>query len=124
MAISGDESESTKGRAGMVIDTVSGVVVDAKGVVTPLPKAALKELRKLEKRLASARKTESKRLRQIAAAQGPKGAKELAKRRRQAEEAGAEVAALATRMASLAASSVGSAVSTVGDAIGGAAKSG
>ena len=68
MANSGDESESNRGRAGMVIDTVSGVIVDAKGVVTPLPKAAAKELRKLEKGLAAARKTESKRLRQVAAA--------------------------------------------------------
>ena len=62
MANSGDASGSSRGRTGMVIDAVSGVIIDAKGVVTPLPKAAAKELRKLEKRLAAARKTESKRL--------------------------------------------------------------
>ena len=33
----------------MVIDTVAGVIVDAKGAVTPLSKAAAKELHKLEK---------------------------------------------------------------------------
>ena len=37
-----------------------------------------KELRKLEKRLAAARKTETKRLRQLAAAQESKGRKEVA----------------------------------------------
>src|SRR5258707_2481532 len=43
MANSGDGSGSTRGRTGMVIDAVSGVIIDAKGVVTPLPKAAAKE---------------------------------------------------------------------------------
>ena len=44
------------------VDTVTDVVVDAKGAVTPLSKGAAKELRRLEKRLTSARKTEAKRL--------------------------------------------------------------
>ena len=122
MANSGDGSGSTRGRTGMVIDAVSGVIVDAKGVVTPLPKAAAKELRKLEKGLAAARKTESKRLRQVAAAHGPEAGAEIAKRRKQAEEAASEVASLASRIAGVATSAAGSAASTVGDAIGGAAK--
>ena len=110
MANSGDESESIRGRAGMVIDAVSGVIVDAKGVVTPLPKAAVKELRKLEKGLAAARKTESKRLRQVAAAaHGPEAGAEIAKRRKQAEDAASEVATLASRIAAVATSAAGSA---------------
>ena len=74
MAKRDDASASGKSRAGAAIDAVADVVVDAKGAVTPLSKGAAKELRRLEKRLTSARKTESKRLRQLAAAlasQGP-----------------------------------------------------
>ena len=110
MAKSGDGSGSIGGRTEMVIDAVSGVIVDAKGVVTPLPKAATKELRKLEKSLAAARKTESKRLRQLAAAQGQQGAEEIGKRRKQAEEAASDVASAASRIASIATSAAGSAV--------------
>src|SRR5688572_18293035 len=100
MADSGDGSASKRDRAEIIIDTVSGVIVDAKGVVTPLPKAATKELHKLETRLSAARKTESKRLRQLAAAQGSNAGDEIAKRRKQAEAAASEVAAIAIRMAS------------------------
>ena len=104
MAKSGDGSGSTGGRTGMVIDAVAGVIIDAKGAVTPLSKAAAKELRKLEKNLDAARKTESKRLRQLAAAQGQNAADEIGKRRKQAEDAASDVASVASRIASLATS--------------------
>ena len=45
-------SASGKSRAGMVVDSVADVIVDATGAVTPLSKSAAKELHKLEKRLA------------------------------------------------------------------------
>jgi hypothetical protein len=88
----------------MVIDTVGDVIVDAAGAVTPLSKRAAKSLHKLEKQLSAARKTETKRLRQLATAQGTKGRKQVAKRRKQAEAAAAEVASLASQLAGLAGS--------------------
>ena len=57
-----------------------------------------KELHKLERRLDAARKTETKRLGQLAAAQGTKGRKPVARRAAQASEAASEVASLAARM--------------------------
>ena len=66
------------------------------------PESAAKELRKLEKRLAAARVTESKRLRQLASAE--KARKQVSKRQRQAAEAATEVASLAARIARLTAS--------------------
>ena len=75
---------------------------------------AAKELRKLEKRLAAARATETKRLRQLAAAQGSKGRKEVAKRQQQAAEAASEVASLVARMAGATASAAGSAAGATG----------
>src|SRR4249920_2105367 len=122
MAKREDGSASGRSRTGVVIDTVSGVIVDAKGVVTPLSKRAAKELHKLEEQLALARKTETKRLRQLAAALGSKGRKEITKRRKQAAEAEAEVAALAAKLASLASTAASSAATTVGEAIADAAK--
>ena len=123
-------SASSKSRAGMVVDTVGDVIVDAAGAVTPLSKSAAKELRKLEKRLASARKTETKRAQQLAAALGSKGRKQVAKRQKQLAAAEADVAGLAAKLAAAAssaagsaASSVGGVASSVGGALGGAASS-
>ncbi len=62
----------TKAAAGVIVDTVAGVIVDAKGVVTPVPGRLARQIRKLEKKLVAARKTESKRLRQLAAAEASK----------------------------------------------------
>src|SRR5436190_1497409 len=116
MAKRDDASASGKSRAGAVIDTVTDVVVDAKGAVTPLSKGAAKELRRLEKRLTAARKTESKRLRQLAAALASNGRKQITKRRKQAAAAEADVAGLAARIAGLAGSAAGSAAGTAGAA--------
>ncbi len=126
MADDEDGSGTGRSRTGVVIDTVTDVIVDAKGVVTPLSKSAAKELHKLEKRLAAARKTETKRLRQLASAQSSKGRKEIAKRSKQAAEAASEVASLASRIAGIATAAAGSAASSVGGAassVGGAASS-
>ena len=60
---------------------------------------AAKELRKLEKRLALARATETRRLIQLTTAQESKGRKEVAKRQRQAADAAGEVAALVSKLA-------------------------
>ena len=65
---------------------------------------AAKELRKLEKRLALARATETKRLSQLTTAQESKGRKEVAKRQRQAADAAGEVAALVSKLAAARAS--------------------
>ena len=79
---------------------------------------AAKELRKLEKRLAAARATETKRLQQLAAAQGSKGRKEVAKRQKQAADAASEVASLVSRMAAASASAAGSAAGATAAAAG------
>ena len=41
-------------RGGVIVDTVADVIVDAKGLVTPVSSRAAKQLHKLEKRLAAA----------------------------------------------------------------------
>ena len=87
--------DGTKAAAGMVVDTVAGVVVDAAGVVTPVSGRVARQLRKIEKKLQAARKTEAKRLRQLAAAEATKGRRQVAKRTHQAADAATEVAALA-----------------------------
>jgi hypothetical protein len=78
MAKRGGASAPDRGRAGIVVDTATDVIVDAAGVVTPIPGNVARKLRKIEKRLAAARKTESKRLHQLAAAQSRKRRKQLA----------------------------------------------
>ena len=119
----------SKGRRDVVVDTVADVIVDARGVVTPLSKSARKELRKLEKQLVAARKTESKRVRQLATAIATKGRKQVARRRKQVAESESEVAHLASRVAALATAAASTAVSAassaadvVGGAVGGAAR--
>jgi hypothetical protein len=113
-----DRGRSAKGTGAKdaLIEAMADLVGGAKGAVGPLSKRATKEIRKLEKRLSAARATETKRLRQLAAAQGTKGRKLVAKRSKQAGEAAQEVAALAGKMTSLAASAAGIAASTTGGA--------
>lgn len=57
-----------------------------------------RRVRRLEKRLAAARKIEAKRLRQLEDAEGSKGRKPVTKRRRQAGEAAAHVSSLAAEL--------------------------
>ena len=104
-----NRGDGTKAAAGMIVDTVAGVIVDAKGVVTPVPGRLARQIRKLEKKLVVARKTESKRLRQLAAAEASKSRSQVAKRTHQAAEAATEVAALAARLTELATEAAGSA---------------
>ena len=80
----------TRAAAGVIVDTVAGVVVDAKGVVTPVSGKVARQLHKIEKKLQAARKTEAKRLRQLAAAQASKGGGQVKKRTHQAAEAATE----------------------------------
>jgi len=98
---SADEDGSSRrpSRSEVVVDVVSDLVVDARGVVAPISKSAAKELHRLEKRLVAARSVESKRVRQLARAQASKGRKAVAKRSRQAAKAATEVASLAARLA-------------------------
>jgi hypothetical protein len=113
-----DRGRSAKGTGAKdaLIEAMTDLVGGAKGAMGPLSKRAGKEIRKLEKRLAAARATETKRLRQLAAAQGTKGRKLVARRSKQAGEAAQEVAALVGKMASLAASAAGTAASATGGA--------
>jgi hypothetical protein len=78
---------------------------------------AAKELRKLEKRVAAARATETRRLQQLAAAQDSKGRKAVARRQRQAADAASEVTALVSKIAATAAMATGSAAGEVGGAV-------
>src|SRR4249920_728099 len=70
MAKRGDKpSKRAERPRGGVVETVTDVIVDADGTVTPVSGRMAKELHKLEKKLAAARKTEAKRLRQLQAAE-------------------------------------------------------
>jgi hypothetical protein len=97
-----------------MVEALTDLVVGAREAVSPGSKPAGKKARKLEKRLAAARSIEAKRVRQLVAAQGAKGRKQVAKRTKQVGEAARRVATLAGKMASLAASAAGTAASTTG----------
>jgi len=66
----------------------------AKDKVADVASAIDKERRRLEGRLDAARKDQAKRVRQLASAEKTKGKKQVAKRRRQVEDATRKVAAL------------------------------
>ena len=113
MAKRGDKpSKQAERPRGGVVETVTDVIVDADGTVTPVSGRTAKELHKLEKKLAAARKTEAKRLRQLQAAEGTKGRKQVAKRTRQATDAANEVSSLSAKLQSAAAEAAGSAAAT------------
>ena len=113
-----DRGRSGKRKVGKeaLVEAVTDLVSGSKRALEPLSKGAGKEIRKLEKRLDAARATETKRLRQLAAAQATKGRKQVAKRSKQAGEAAQEVASLAGKLAGLAASAAGSAAGATGGA--------
>jgi hypothetical protein len=93
----------------MVIDAVSGVIVDAKGAVTPLSKARRRSSassRRVWPRPARPSRSDSANCRRA----GQNAADEIGKRRKQAEDAASDVTSVASRIASLAASAAGSAV--------------
>ena len=93
MAKRGDKpsKRAERPRGGASSRPSTDVIVDADGTVTPVSGRTAKELHKLEKKLAAARKTEAKRLRQLQAAEATKGRKQVAKRTRQATDAAKEV---------------------------------
>src|SRR4051794_38055677 len=110
----------TKAAAGVIVDTVADVVVDAKGAVTPVSGKVARQLHKIEKKLKAARKTEARRLRQLSSAESSKKRGHVKKRTHQAAKAATEVAALAARLTDAAADAAGSAANAVGGAVGGA----
>lgn len=95
-----------------VIEAASGLADNAHDLVVPITKGAARELRKLEGKLGDARKTESKRFRQLAAAQASRGKKQVAKRTRQAGKAAADVARIAGRVAEIVGEAIGNATNT------------
>ena len=113
MAKRGDKpSKQAERPRGGVVETVTDVIVDADGTVTPVSGRTAKALHKLEKKLAAARKTEAKRLRQLQAAEGTKGRKQVAKRTRKATDAASEVSSLSAKLQNAAAEAAGSAAAT------------
>ena len=118
----GRGSASKKGPKDALIEAMTHLVDEATSVAKPGSKRVVKQLGKLEKRLVAARATEAKRLTQLAAAQGSKGRKQVAKRSKQAGEAAQEVAAIAAKLANVAASAAGSAAGSVGGRVLGAAR--
>jgi hypothetical protein len=95
-----------RGVAEDIATEASDLVAAARAHASTLGKGAVKELVRLEKGLATARATESKRLRQLAKAQATKGRRTIDKRQRQAAEAATDVAEFVGRLAAVAGSAV------------------
>src|SRR4029079_5818908 len=127
-------SKASRAAVGAVTGTVGGVVAGASGAVSgaaraaapltragaagavaPLTGAASRELARLEKQLAKARKLETKRFSQLAEAQRTKSSKGLDRRLHQASDAAADVAAIVAKMGVLVKHAAGSAVGAVED---------
>lgn len=111
-------SGKAKGKRGDPAGSVGDAVAS---VIGPLGKQAAKEIDKLESKIAKARATEAKRLRQLAEAQAVKGRKAVAKRRRQVEEATGEVTGLVGRLAKRTAATGAAAVGSLAREVGSAA---
>jgi len=108
--------KASRAAVGTVTGTVGGVVSGASGAVAPVAGATARELRKLENQLTKARKLETKRFSQLAAAERSKGEKGVERRLHQAGDAAADVARIVAKMGVLVKHGSGAAVSAAGSA--------